>query len=194
MLAVWCHDLRGDEPREYLSLHLSSPDHNVAQYYCGQECQSEAPAGETPTTVTTAFSKLRINPCTLTIDVHDTTFAKTIGKLWHRDSESGASEVYTYQPFGVAGSCESEVAQAGTSNIDLSQTPFIVKSAFKLVGASPAGTTTFDKTRQIVDITGVGFCGANAPEKWNYWSKRTEVQWALELELRPQAKQHVAQG
>jgi hypothetical protein len=119
--------------------------------------------------------------------VHDATFAKTTGKLWHRDSGDGSVTVYDYEPYGVAESCE--IDTPGKSNIDLTQTPFIVKSKFRLIGASPYGTTTFDKTRQMVDITGGGFCGSNGLENWNYYRPRTAPQFVLELELRPQVEE-----
>jgi len=179
--------MTGDDPKEFLTLHLSSPDHNFATYFCGQDCADNAPDGQTASTVTTAYSRIRINPCTLKVDVTERTFAKSTGKLWHPDSGGAPTLIYDFEPFGVTESCESG-GQEGKSNIDLSQTPFVVKQTFALRGASPTGTTTVSTSKQVVDLTGGGFCGSNGPTDWRYFDSRDKPQWVMQLELRPQAK------
>jgi hypothetical protein len=171
------------DPREFLSLHLSSPDHNQATYHCGSDCRANAPNGETASTVTTAYSKIRINPCNLKVDITERTFARSIGKLWHPDSGGAPTLVYDFEAFGVAESCEFDGSQ-GRSNIDLTMTPFKVNEQFVLLGASPTGTTTFGASNQTVDLSGGGYCGSNNPVNWRYFADRTAPQWVLQLELR----------
>lgn len=180
--------MQGAEPKEFLSLHLSSPEHNFASYFCGPDCAENAPDGETPSTVTTAYSKLRINPCTLKVDVTERTFAKSTGKLWHPDSGGAPTLIYDFEPYGVAESCESSGTE-GKSNIDLSQTPFVIKQQFTLRGAGPTGETKVGANKQIVDLSGGGYCGSNGPTDWRYFALRAAPQWVLQLELRPQLPQ-----
>jgi len=195
-ITVWCADMPtsagagGKDPREFLSLQLSSPEHNYATYFCGDSCKQSAPAGQTASTVTTAYSKLRINPCTLEVDVTERTFAASTGKLWHDDSGGSPTKEYTHEPYGVAEDCESDNIASGKANIDLSMTPFRIKIAtpvetgWKLFGSSPGGAAKISADGQTVDITASGYCGANAPAKWSYYADRNSSQFVLPLALR----------
>lgn len=94
--------------------------------------------------------------------------------------------VYEFEPYGVAESCESS-GQAGKTNIDLSETPFVIKQEFTLRGAGPTGDTKVGPNKQTVDLTGGGYCGSNGPADWRYFSPRAQPQWVMQLELRPEA-------
>ena len=188
-ISVWCHDLRGDSPREFLSLHTSEVPpvvgaaKNYASYFCGDFCKGET--GKNASTVTTAYSKIRINPCTLEVDISELTFTTTNGILYNVDSGSGRTETIDFQFFGVAEDCEGGGAN-GEAHIDLSYTPLVLNNTWSLLGSSPVGTTVFtDALKQKAKITGGGFCGVNAPARFSFFENRSDAQWALQLAHRP---------
>ena len=79
------------------------------------------------TDVVTRFDKLRIDPASLKVDIGDTTFAVSEGKLVHT---SGAE--ITSMPLGVAMSCGGGYA---TANINIFDTPFELDERYTIAGA-----------------------------------------------------------
>lgn len=150
-LTLYCHDMAGT-PREYLDLVETGEDRNFAQYGAG----GAAPG----TDVRTRFTKLRIDPATLTVDVGDLTFATSTGSLLH------ANAPVTSMPYGVAMSCDHGVL--GVGNIDLRGTPFSVADPFQVQGFDAGGSATPSAAGQVVDLTGQGMCGwiGAAPGGW----------------------------
>lgn len=106
---AYCHG--GDE---FLSVH---DDTNFGGYGAGGWTQG--------TDVRTTYTKLRIDPATLTIDITDQTFARTEGDLNY------LGEHITSMPVGVAMSCGGS-ATYSTGNIDLIGTPFKIATQFAL--------------------------------------------------------------
>lgn len=150
-LTLYCHDMAGT-PREFIDLVETGEDRNFAQYGAG---------GASPgTDVRTRFTKLRIDPATLTVDVGDLTFATSTGTLQH------AHAPVTSMPYGVAMSCDHGVL--GVGNIDLRGTPFSVADPFEVQGFDAAGSSTPSADGQVVDLTGRGMCGwiGAAPGGW----------------------------
>ena len=93
-LHVWCAGMTTGSPREYITL---SSEGNTANYMCGPNCKENHP---TSSSVITKYEKIRINPCSLVVDVQDRTFAYSTGSITHGD------ETITSAPFGVAQNCE----------------------------------------------------------------------------------------
>lgn len=93
LLTVFCYDMAGT-PREYLDLAATGENQNFSQYTAG---------GASPgTNVRTSFTKVRIDPTTLTVDVGDLTFATSTGKLQHSSVTRGPSSPYvTSMPYGA---------------------------------------------------------------------------------------------
>ncbi|WP_245614223.1 GON domain-containing protein [Actinokineospora inagensis] len=144
LLGVYCYDMAG-KPREYLDLTNVGAGANFSQYTAG---------GASPgTNVRTSFTKLRVDPQTLTVDINDLTFAKSTGTLNH-----GGQSV-TSMPYAVAMGCGSQ----GVGNIDLRGTAFSVANAFQSGGFQANGTATPTSNGQAVDLSGGGFCGWIAP-------------------------------
>ncbi len=147
--AVWCHDMAGSTPSEYLTLPNTGGGFNFSQYTAG----GAAPG----TDVATHYSRVRLDPVALTVDMGDQTFATSTGSLSH-----GPTPV-TSMPYGVAMACVSNFNPAGTANIDLTGTPFAVADPFATDGYNAAGSVTFSSIDQVVDLTGGGFCGFTTP-------------------------------
>ncbi len=111
-------------------------------------------------TVTTSFTKVRLDPAALTVDVGDLRFATSTGSLVHPDS--GGDQTVTSMPYATAMGCEAGLAN-GTANINLQGTPFAIDDTFG-VDDLGVGSATFSALDQVVDLTGGGFCGWTAPE------------------------------
>jgi GON domain len=149
LFTVYCDDM-STTPREYIDLTSTGPGANFSQYTAG---------GASPgKNVTTTFKKLRVNPDNLTVDIGDLTFAWSTGALKH----SGKTLV-TSMPYGVAMSCTKPQAANGVANIDLRWTPFQVNSTFTVGGYLAKGSAVVTQNYQLVNLTGGGYCGWNAP-------------------------------
>lgn len=148
IFTVYCYDMAG-APREYLNLASVGSNVNYSQYTAG----GAAPG----TDVRTAFSKLRVDPATLTVDTGDLTFASSTGSLFH-----GGQQV-TAMPYGVAMSCLGFGNTQGIGNVDLRGTPFQVDNGFLVGGYQAAGAANISPDNQLVDLHGGGYCGWEAP-------------------------------
>ncbi|HEX2766966.1 MAG TPA: PxKF domain-containing protein [Candidatus Limnocylindria bacterium] len=148
---VWCADMATPgEGADYLEVR-SGPSQNYGQYAAG--------GAATGTTVTTHFTKIRLDPATLSVDVNDTTFASSAGSLTHPDLGLGNPTVIE-MPYATAMGCDGTAN--GTANIDLQGTPFAVTDSFQQddLGIGGATLSAFD---QVVDLTGGGGCGWTQP-------------------------------
>lgn len=152
---VYCHGMAGGAPAEYLSLAYTGGDSNFSQYTAGGASYG--------TDVRTSYAKVRIDPATLLVDVFDTTFASSTGALCHSVSWPGCQPNVTWYPYAEAADCVWFGSASGLGNVNLAGTPFWVDDTFTPVGYYPGGSATFSATRQVVDITGGGYCGGNGP-------------------------------
>ena len=144
---VYCANM-ATSPADYLNLVNTGGSSNYT-FNAGQSYNADGNS-------TTHFTKVRIDPATLTVDVADYTFSTymTTGS-----NPKFAGGPLTDYPYGTAAACLSPADAAGTANIDLSGLPFKVASSFGHIGASAAGTATFSLGGQIVNLTGGGYCG-----------------------------------
>jgi hypothetical protein len=151
LVPVYCHDMAG-APREYVTLGAV----NFSQYTAG----GAAPG----TNVRTTFTRLRIDPETLTVDVNDLTFATSTGMVVQ--SGSGGTFVITSMAYGVAASCNG--APSGVGRVDLGGTAFVLDDTFALGGFMPQGGATVSPDNRAADLTGGGYCGAITPAPYIY--------------------------
>jgi len=107
--------------------------------------------------ITTKWSKIRVDPCTLKVHTGDYTYSSSTG----RDSHYSFS-LYTVA-YGTARDCEAPYSHSGTGLIDLRGTPFAVNDTFGHAGYLSAGTWAFSNNNQTVNLTGGGYCGWTAP-------------------------------
>jgi hypothetical protein len=137
-------------PREYLTLLQTGPSSNFAQYTAG---------GASPgTDVVTNYTRTRLDPATLLVDISDQTFASSTGSLLHSETVP-----VTSMPYGVAMDCEGAGSSTGRANVDLRGLPFKVTDTWVVGGFEASGTTNLTSNNQVVSVTGGGFCGWNAP-------------------------------
>jgi hypothetical protein len=149
LFTVYCAGMSTNMPREYIDLANTASGANFSQFTAG---------GASPgTSVRTTFTKLRINPASLTVDIGDLAFASSTGSL-----RQGSATV-TSMPYGVAMSCIAPRAANGIGNIDLRSTPFQVGSTFTVGGYLPTGSATVSSDNQLVSLAGGGYCGWIAP-------------------------------
>ncbi len=151
---VFCDNMEG-APSEYLTLAATGPGENVASYGAGN------PAAGTD--VVTKFTRVRLNPPTLLVDIGDLSYSTSSGSVTHPDVD-GTTTVLT-MPYGTAMACNSIAADNGIANIDLTGTPFAVDDTFTPMGVNSGsfGGATFSAGNQVVDIAGNGNCGWRTP-------------------------------
>lgn len=153
IFTVFCYGMAGN-PREYIDLAATGAAVNFSQYTAG---------GASPgTDVRTTFTKLRIDPATLTVDIGDLTFARSTGSL----TQNG-TRVHS-MPYGVAMSCTRPGGAYGAGNIDLRGTPFQVDDTFSVGGFAATGSATVSPGNQMVTLKGGGFCGWITPSPAMY--------------------------
>ena len=152
LFTVYCAGMNTAAPKEYVPLARTGTSANFSQYTAG----GAAPG----TDVRTAFTRLRIDPATFTVDIGDLSYASSTGSLSH----SGTP--VTSMPYAVAMSCTG--SPDGVANVDLRDTAVRVDNPFALGGAGPAGTATASPDGQTVDLTGGGYCGWNMPTPVRY--------------------------
>lgn len=137
---AYCEGMDGNAPEEYLSLQYTDGSHNFSQYVL-------LPG----VSVRTWYTKLRIDPTTLLVDISDQRFSSSVGTIF-----DGTTAV-TSMPVGVAMACNDLI---GLSNIDLRGTPFaLVPNQFIQGGKSPAGSSVYGYNNQAVTLMGSGRCG-----------------------------------
>ena len=134
---------------DYLEVR-SGPGLNYGEY--------EAGGGAAGTTVTTSYTKIRLNPADLTVDINDTTFVTSTGSLTHPDAGLGNPTV-TEMPYATAMGCDGTVNAA--ANINLQGTPFAVDDSF-VTDDPGAGGATFPRWTRSSKTTGGDFCGVDA--------------------------------
>lgn len=165
LFVVYCHDMAGT-PSEYLPLVLTGGLFNFSNW-----------AGEhtNPQPLTTHYTRVRLDPATLLVDIGDQTFSSsTPGPV------NGPGVPIFSMPYGVAGDCLAQFSDAGKANIDLTGTPFIVDDTFVVRGflakGSVNGIQGFEHSpllpgepsqinvlAQVVNLKGGGFCGGVHP-------------------------------
>src|SRR5688572_17571613 len=109
---VYCHDMAGDA-REYISLANTAPGANYSAFG-GEHAGIVA-------RVTTAYTRVRLDPATLLVNVADQTFSTSSGA----DCCIG-STVIVSMPYAHASACRGDFWAAGDANVDLTGTPFTV--------------------------------------------------------------------
>ncbi|TDC09710.1 hypothetical protein E1267_06680 [Nonomuraea longispora] len=166
VFTAYCHNM-ATTPAEYITLARTGQDVNFSQYTAG---------GASPgTNVRTTFTRLRVDPRTMTVDIGDLTFASSTGSLRH------ASTTVTSMPYGAAMACTGRAD--GRGNIDLRDTPFRVSETFVTGGNAPAGSASVSARNQVVALQGGGYCGwiTSAPVMYNPFNPRAGTS---HLELR----------
>ena len=173
-LTVYCADM-STTPQEYISLAMTAAGENFSQYTAGGDA--------TGTDVRTSYTKLRINPTplstsplTVAVDIADQTFSSTTGSL------SQGSTPVSSMPYAIAMACTAPNDDAGIANLDLRGTPFTVVNTFQDGGFLAAGTATV-VSPQVVNLTGGGFCGWEAPApEFNPFNMNANYDLQLEVD------------
>lgn len=167
---VFCAGMNTPAPREYLELARRSlpsdpPTSNYATY-AGGPTHGEflCPCG----LIAMVFTRIRINPTNLVVDVEDRAFAiftsSTNATCLQQNIAVCQQSAYpTVASYGVARSCMTGDTSSGRANIDLRDIPFRIAgngtAMFMAEGSGGAGTVMLDATRKQAAIQGGGDCG-----------------------------------
>ncbi|HEU4406386.1 MAG TPA: GON domain-containing protein [Polyangiaceae bacterium] len=164
---AYCHTM-ASSPAEYLTLPNVGAAVNFSQYTAGGAVSGSS--------VRTNYSKVRVDPATLLVDIGDQTFSTSSGQLTH------GGEAVTSMPFGVGMSCDA--SPSGVGNIDLRGTPFAVAAGeFLTGGAASSGSAVYSSDNRVVDLSGGGYCGwiCASPATFNPFNDAGDFQLALEF-------------
>ncbi|HEY1521799.1 MAG TPA: GON domain-containing protein [Solirubrobacteraceae bacterium] len=142
---VYCADMSAT-PKEYLTLQNT----NNANFSTDVDSSDES--------VVTKFTRVRLDPATLRVDITDSRFSTTSGYV-NYNAHYGPEE------YAVASGC---LGPAASSNVDLTGTPFYVNDSFDAQGWYPWGGANFSSNNQVVDIYGTGSCGDEEPSGHSY--------------------------
>jgi hypothetical protein len=144
---AYCAGMATSAPLTYLTLANHNMTTNVSSYDATNMANS--------TTVLTQWTRVRLDPDAVAIVPSDYTFSSSTGSVVH--------EMTTQVPYGVARDCAQGGVPLGIANVDLRGLPFAVVPNWTLSGYIPYGMTTISAFNQIVNLTGGGSCGWNAP-------------------------------
>jgi hypothetical protein len=145
---VYCADM-SSAPEEYLTLQ------NTGSANYSTDVDSGGGVVET------RFTKVRLDPSTLQVNIGDSRFSTTTGYVNYNNH-------YGPENYAVAADCIWYYSQQGTANVDLTGTPFSVNDTFVPQGYGQAGSSTFSDGNQVVNLTGGGYCGDNEPSGHTY--------------------------
>jgi hypothetical protein len=148
-VAVYCADM-SSAPKEYLTLQNTT---NGANYSTDVDSWGEQ--------VRTDFTKVRLDPATLRVNIGDARFSTTAGYVNYNNH-------YGPENYAVASDCAAFYSQRGRANVDLTGTPFYVNDTFVPQGFLQAGSSSFSSASQVVNLTGGGWCGDNEPSGHTY--------------------------
>jgi hypothetical protein len=150
----YCTGVGTASPAMYLTLNNRAATQNFALY-------DPRAWNAANTIITTRFQRVRFDPVTQHIIPTDYTFSTTSGTA--TGGPFGVT-VVTRWPYGSSGDCNPG-ADTGAANVDLRGLPLAVSTltVWNPAGANPSGTSPSSYDRQVISITGGGFCGENRP-------------------------------
>jgi hypothetical protein len=130
VFTVHCKDM-ATAPKEYLTLQRTGVSSNFSAVpACGSWSYG--------TSVRTSFTKIRIDPTTLLVDIGDLTFATSTGEI-----NLGSGQYIREVPYAVAADCNCNYW--GLTNIDLRDTPFEVFDVFFAQGLTSYGIVSHEE-------------------------------------------------
>lgn len=128
---VWVKGMRGNEPKEYITVppgnYSSIPSDKT--YYRWQSGKA----------MKTTYDRIRINPLTLVVDIHDSTYSTTTGGPisfypWSKKpvKKRTKTETWTFSNYGATKNCNGkEDNNKSIARVDLRGTPFAVAEDVK---------------------------------------------------------------
>jgi hypothetical protein len=162
--AVFCAGMATPTPHEYLELARKSDPAATATANFSTYAMGSVHASWTCDCgiATTVYTKVRLDPVSLTVGGSDPMFA-----VYSKSTDVACINTKAGcpgpTPYGMAESCAGNFNPAGRANIDLRDMPFHIagtdSSAFVGGGFTPAGDVMIDADRKVAAITGGGDCG-----------------------------------
>jgi len=163
---VFCQGLKSWEPKEYLTLNYTNRSGmSAGGYYKGSD-------------VTTTWKKIRINPDTLKVNMHDLTHADTSGSITFKNAKGVVEWTRNYAPYGFPSNGNSKGPNKNSyAVIDLRGTPFAVHRDVKwdIHGVRKTGQAVSDEYRQVWEIR-----AANGSTGWAKPGYDRQTQLVLE--------------
>lgn len=153
-----CVGMDSFTPVEYLPLEVTGQGHNYSEYLSGGHIWGD--------TVVTQWFKLRMDPRALVINVHDFTFATSVGSV------TNGTWTTTQMDYAHAAACNA-FGWVGTANVDLAGTPFALAltQSFCASGWAETGSASISDDGRMAHLSGGGQCGfvAACPGSGDGW-------------------------
>jgi hypothetical protein len=155
-------------PKEYITLALTGPSSNYS-FFPGQHVLHGYQYGlVVGTDAWTSYLKIHIDPVTLVVDQNDFTFINPIsigsnGNDWTNPNFNPTPRTAAY---ANASDCYKSWSSRGRANVNLTGTDFAIDDSvtFATGGFAANGNYTMDAGRQVVSMTGGGWCGGTGPQ------------------------------
>lgn len=164
--SIYCADMAGT-PAEYISLAVTGGTNNYALFYGSHVLHRYQAGFVAGTDAITHYNKVRINPVTLVVDQNDMRFAviTSEGRNGYDWSNPNFKPVPKTMPYGTAGDCYNSWSSRGRGNVNLTGTDFAIadSTTFAVDGWAANGSINMDAGRQVVNMTGGGWCGGAGP-------------------------------
>ncbi|HLO04797.1 MAG TPA: GON domain-containing protein [Symbiobacteriaceae bacterium] len=163
---IYCADMAGT-PKEYISLahtggsynYSFSPGAHVVYYTRNYLIYG--------TDANTSYLKIRLDPVTLVVDQKDVTFANlvSIGSNGYDPQNPSFKPTPRTADYANASDCYNMYSNHGRANVDLTGTDFAIDDSvsFAVGGWAQNGSISMDANRQVVNMTGGGWCGGAGP-------------------------------
>lgn len=158
---AYCRLLGATSGGMYLTLPNQTGASNESFTSGARWANVDCPGCSQGTTVRTRFHRVLFDPFTHRVFPSDRTFATSVGRIEGRVSVGPGPIVrIDALDWGLALACDTG-GPDGRANIDLRGTPFRLTTAnvWTPGGAGGSGSSNFAFDRQVVNLTGGGFCG-----------------------------------
>ncbi|HWI51793.1 MAG TPA: GON domain-containing protein [Symbiobacteriaceae bacterium] len=164
---IYCADMAGT-PTEYISLARTGGTYNYSFFYGNHKNHYYQYWWVYGTHAVTNYNKIRINPATLVVDQNDQRFAvlTSEGKNGYDSSDPNFNPVPKSMAYATGGDCAASWSAQGKANVDLTGTDFALDdgTTFAWGGFAANGSVNVNPNRQIVNMTGGGWCGGVGPQ------------------------------
>jgi hypothetical protein len=164
---IYCADMAGT-PTEYITLAHTGGSYNYSLFYGNHKNHYYQYWWVYGTNAVTNYNKVRIDPVSLVVDQNDQRFAviTSEGKNGFDSSDPNFNPVPKTVAYATAADCASSWSAQGKANVDLTGTDFALDDgvSFAWGGFAANGSVSVSPDRQVVNLTGGGWCGGAGPQ------------------------------
>jgi hypothetical protein len=164
--SIYCADMAGT-PKEYISLAHTGGNYNYSFSPGAHVVYNTRNYLIYGNDALTNYRRIRIDPTTLVVDQKDVTFADrtSVGANGYDPQNPNFKPTPVTADYAVASDCYNLYSARGRANVNLTGTDWAIDDSvtFAVGGWAQSGTVSMDPGRQVVSMTGGGWCGGAGP-------------------------------